>query len=136
MFFFVGHRIGLIFFPSFFLIFTCLESTHTKTERVLRKKKIVRSRRKRRKHRHHYRIIIIIMADEEEKKEDKGEHINLKVKDQVPFFVARSFFSRAKERERELFAFCSFFSRRRLFKNETQRRRRSDDVNDVLVEHD
>merc|ERR1711959_322498 len=41
-----------------------------------------RSRRKRRKHRHHYRIIIIIMADEEEKKEDKGEHINLKVKDQ------------------------------------------------------
>jgi len=93
----------------------------------LRKKKIVRSRRKRRKHRHHYRIIIIIMADEEEKKEDKGEHINLKVKDQVPFFVARSFFSRAKERERELFAFCSFYSRRRLFKNETHRRR-SDDV--------
>ena len=45
-------------------------------------------------------------------------------------FVARSFFSRAKERERELCAFCSFFSRRRLFKNETQRRRRrrSDDA--------
>ena len=42
-------------------------------------------------------------------------------------FVARSFFSRAKERERELCAFCSFFSRRRLFKNETQRRRRRSD---------
>ena len=64
------------------------------------------------------------MADEEEKKEDKGEHINLKVKDQVPFSLSRDLSFRARRRERELCAFCSFFSRRRLFKNETQRRRR------------
>ena len=64
------------------------------------------------------------MADEEEKKEDKGEHINLKVKDQVPFSLSRDLSFRARRRERELFAFCSFYSRRRLFKNETQRRRR------------
>ena len=66
------------------------------------------------------------MADEEEKKEDKGEHINLKVKDQVPFSLSRDLSFRARRRERELCAFCSFFSRRRLFKNETQRRRSDD----------
>ena len=64
------------------------------------------------------------MDSEEEKKEDKGEHINLKVKDQVPFSLSRDLSFRARRRERELCAFCSFFSRRRLFKNETQRRRR------------
>ena len=47
--------------------------------------------------------------------------------------MSRDLSFRARRRERELFAFCSFYSRRRLFKNEThrrrrRRRRRSDDV--------
>ena len=50
------------------------------------------------------------MADEEEKKEDKGEHINLKVKDQVPFSLSRDLSFRARrERERTLCFLFIFF---------------------------
>lgn len=75
------------------------------------------------------------MADEEEKKEDKGEHINLKVKDQVPFSLSRDLSFRARRRERELCAFCSFFSRRRFLKMK-RKEEEEEATTHVLVEHD
>ena len=50
------------------------------------------------------------MDSEEEKKEDKGEHINLKVKDQVPFSLSRDLSFRARRRERTLCFLFIFFS--------------------------
>ena len=76
------------------------------------------------------------MADEEEKKEDKGEHINLKVKDQVPFFVARSFFSRAKERERENSLLFVHFILVVVFLKMKRTEEEEEATTYVLVEHD
>ena len=121
------------FFPSFFFFNFRLES-NTEDERESEKKK-KRNRQILKKtketssppppHQHHHGG---------RRRKERRQRRTHQLESEGPgtfLFVARSFFSRAKERERELCAFCSFFSRRRLFKNETQRRRRrrrSDDA--------
>ena len=77
------------------------------------------------------------MADEEEKKEDKGEHINLKVKDQVPFSLSRDLSFRARRREREnSVLFVHFFLVVVFLKMKRKEEEEEEATTHVLVEHD
>ena len=82
------------------------------------------------------------MDSEEEKKEDKGEHINLKVKDQVPFSLSRDLSFRARRRERENsvlfvhFFLVVVFLKMKRKEEEEEEEEEEEATTHVLVEHD